>query len=165
MTEAATLSPEEILKEAKFEPEHAKELIQHFQTFTQQKAIGDAGWHGLDDIKSLAGLEGSFIWMENILAPSQITLQFDAGHAGEKGTYKITSLQVTIEEGSFISIPNNRAIGWAFISLTPNLNPSSRTFTVTGMLTDQNLKIFILLLNKLGATGPVLPPFSAIRIS
>ncbi len=165
MQQASTLSTEQILRDCKLEPAMASELNQQYQKFAQQKALGDAGWHGADDIKSLTGLEGTFLWLENMLAPSQINFKFDPGHIGEKGTYKITSLQVTLEEGTFISIPNNPAIGWAFISLAPNVNPTSRTFTVAGMMTDQNLKIFIILLNKLGPNGPILPPFSAVRIS
>ena len=40
-----------------------------------------------------------------------------------------------------------------------------RSFVVSGMFTDNEWKIYVALLNKLGANGPVQPPFSAVRIS
>lgn len=165
MSQTAELLADKVLRQCNLEPTTISELNKQYEQATQQAPLGNAGWHGADDIQTLVGLEGTFLWTENIFAPSQIQFTFDAGHVGETGTYKITSLQsLPIEHGTFFSVPNNPAIGWAFINLIPQAG-SPRPFIVSGMFTDQAWKISILLLNKIGATGPVQPPFSAVRIS
>lgn len=125
---------------------------------------GAAGWHGVDDIQTLDGLGGSYLWTENPLQPGRITFQFDPGHIGSQGTYNIISGLFTVEQGIFYCVPNNPAIGWASITLAPNSSPIPRSFIVAGMFTDSHWKIEILLLNKLNETGPVQPPFSVIRM-
>jgi hypothetical protein len=70
-----------------------------------------------------------------------------------------------VEEGVFFSLPNNPAIGFAVLTLTPQGGPAPRTFFFAGIFTDNELKIIIALLNKLGPSGPIQPPLSAVRIS
>lgn len=161
------LQAEQVIRECKFDPATVNQLNKEYKKTAEVTPQAAAGWHGPDDIQTLVGLEGNFLWTEDLLKPSQIQFKFDPGHVGEKGTYKITSLTSTlIEQGMFSSVPNNPAIGWAFINLVPQLNPNPRTFIVQGMMTDQAWKISILLLSKAGQTGTVLPPFfAAIRIS
>ncbi len=156
---------EHAIRASKLEMSSVNQLNDQYRKFTQEKAQAAEGWHGADDIQTLVGLEGNFLWTEDFFRLSQIQFTFNPGQVGSQGTYKITSLQATIEEGMFFSVPNNPAIGWAFITLVPSLNPMPRSFTVAGMMTDSAWKILIILLNKLGQTGPILPPFSAIRIS
>ncbi len=128
-------------------------------------ASSPAGWHGPDDIETLVGLGGTYLWSEDPFAVAQIAFTFDSTHVGSQGTYTITSGLTIKEAGTFHSMPNNPAIGWASITLIPGNNAAAlRSFVVAGMETDSNWKIIILLLNKLGEHGPIQPPFSAIRI-
>ena len=166
----ATHSPaslaEKAIQQCKLESSTLSHLHKDYKKKAEIAPLANAGWHGFDDIQTLVGLEGNFLWTEDLLRPSQINFKFDPGHVGEQGTYKITSLaSALIEQGKFFSVPNNPAIGWAFINLVPQLNPVSRPFIVQGMLTDAAWKISLILLSKVGATGPILPPFSAVRIN
>lgn len=125
-----------------------------------------AGWHGADDIKTLIGLGGQFLWAEDPLHVAQIEFTFDPAHVGSQGTYLLKSGATTKEAGIFHSMPNNPAIGWASLTLIPGSAPAAlRSFVVAGMETDSHWKIIILLLNKLGDHGPIQPPFSAIRMA
>jgi hypothetical protein len=135
----------------------------HAELLTAQKS-SPAGWHGSDDIQTLVGLGGQYLWAEDPLRVSQITFKFDQGHAGSQGIYIISGGFDPLQQGIFYCVPNNPAIGWASITLVPNSAPVPRSFIVAGMETDANWKIIILLLNKLGEQGPVQPPFSAIRM-
>jgi hypothetical protein len=128
------------------------------------EVAGAAGWHGVDDIESLAGLEGQFLWSEDPFNFRVMTFTFDTDKVGSQGKYKLTTGVFTIEEGVFLSIPNNPAIGFAVIVLSPQGGAPQRVFMVAGMFTDDNLKIILLLLNTLGAAGPNQPPFSAVRM-
>jgi hypothetical protein len=126
---------------------------------------GNAGWHNYDDIQTLEGLGGEYLWAENLFA-SKIRFTFDAGKVGSEGTYTIKDLLGNItEEGKFNCVPNNPAIGWAFIGLQPNSGNNIRSFIVNGMMTDANWKIITLLLNKVNDQGPVYPAFSCVRMT
>jgi hypothetical protein len=70
---------------------------------------------------------------------------------------------VETQDARFHCVPNNPAIGWAFISLVPKAG-APRPLIVNGMFTDAAGRIVILLLNKTDAQGPVYPPFAAQRI-
>jgi len=122
-----------------------------------------AGWHNFDDIPTLVGLEGDFFWTEDWMRPARIALRFGEGREGIEGTYTIAQLADTVELGTFYCWPNNPAIGWAAVQLTPE-SGSPRAFTVAGMMTDSQWRISVLLLNKLGQSGPVNPPFSVLRM-
>ena len=128
-------------------------------------ASSPAGWHGPDDIETLVGLGGTYLWSEDPFGVTQIEFTFDPAHIGSQGAYSITSGLTIKEAGTFHSMPNNPAIGWASITLIPGNSPAAlRSFVVAGMETDSNWKIIILLLNKLREHGPIQPPFSAIRM-
>ncbi|MGH3805584.1 MAG: hypothetical protein ACRDRU_02855 [Pseudonocardiaceae bacterium] len=127
--------------------------------------MGVAGWHGFDDIETLVGLEGRFLWPEDPLSFRTITFTFDSDKVGSQGRYRIVSGVFTVEDGVFFSVPNNPAIGFAAVSLVPQGGPARRTFIFAGIFTDNEWKIIIALLNRLGPDGPVQPPFSAVRIS
>jgi hypothetical protein len=127
--------------------------------------VGAAGWHGFNDIQTLEGLEGQFLWPEDPFNIRLMTFTFDTDKVGFQGRYRLVSGVFTVEEGIFRCVPNNPAIGFAFVSLEPQGGAATRTFTVAGMFTDNNWKIIILLLNKLGPNGPIQPPFSAVRIT
>jgi hypothetical protein len=144
-------------------PDTASRLLDAFKDPAERAAAAGAGWHGADDITTLAGLAGEFLWSENPLQPMRMSFTFDAGHAGSQGRYHLTRVIGTPEEGTFHCVPNNPAIGWAFISLLPKPG-TPRTFIVDGMFTDASGRIVILLLNKTDAQGPVQPPFAAQRI-
>jgi hypothetical protein len=126
--------------------------------------LNAAGFHGPDDIDTLVGLEGVFLWPEDPFTFRAITFTFDSDKVGFQGKYKIVSGILPIEEGVFHCLPNNPAIGFAFIVLAPQGGTSSRAFTFAGIFTDQAGRITIALLNKLGPNGPINPPFSAIRM-
>lgn len=123
-----------------------------------------AGFHGPNEIDTLVGLEGVFLWPEDPFTVRAITFTFDSDKVGFQGKYKIVSGILPIEEGVFHCQPNNPAIGFAFIVLEPQGGTSSRPFTFAGMFTDAAGRITIALLNKLGPNGPINPPFSAVRM-
>lgn len=156
---------EEFLSKSQLTPSRANSLQKlHAEIITAQ-ASSPAGWHGSDDIETLVGLAGQYLWAEDPFRVAHINFEFDHGHIGSQGSYVINSGINSLEEGSFYSVPNNPAIGWASITLIPeNLPTAPRSFIVAGMETDSKWKIIVLLLNKLGEKGPIQPPFSAIRI-
>ncbi len=125
---------------------------------------GATGWHGPTDIQTLTGLEGTYFWGEKPFGLNYITFTFAPDKAGVEGAYKITNGWSVVEEGIFHSVPNNPAIGWAFISLAPEMQQTPRVFIISGMVTDPGWKISTLLLNHVGHSGPVLPAFPAIRL-
>ncbi|HEY3262233.1 MAG TPA: hypothetical protein VGJ95_18540 [Pseudonocardiaceae bacterium] len=151
------------LRVANLRPEIQENLKAQYETATH--VVGAAGWHGPLDIQTLEGLQGQFLWPEDPFNFRVITFTFDADKVGFQGTYKLAVGVFTVEEGIFHCVPNNPAIGFAFIGLVPQGGSASRTFLVSGMFTDKDWKIIIGLLNKLGPNGPIQPPFSAVRIS
>jgi hypothetical protein len=132
--------------------------------FSQSALLLGAGWHGPTDIKTLVGLEGQFLWPEDIFNVGTIRFTFDPDKIGSDGSYQLTRGWSVAEEGQFHCVPNNPAIGFAAIGLMPTVG-EPRTFVVSGMTTDTEWKIYVALLNKLGPSGPTQPPFSAVRIS
>jgi len=134
-----------------------REFIDHVETF----GASPAGWHGADDIGTLEGLQGTYDWFEHPLVPGLMTFKFDPGSSGVRGKYQLEG-EGSTEIGTFHAVPNNPAIGWAFIALAPNGGPP-RTVVVSGMMTDAQWTISIALLNKVGDKGPIQPVFSAIR--
>lgn len=156
---------EQFLRASKLAPALADGLHGAHARAVAKLAASPAGWHSPSDIKTLDGLGGSYLWLENPLLPARISFRFDPGHVGSDGTYEIINGLSTLKHGPFHSVPNNPAIGWAGITLVPVNDPSRlRSFIVAGMLTDAEWKIEMLLLNKLDAKGPVQPPFCATRI-
>lgn len=119
-----------------------------------------AGWHGLNDIETLIGLGGTYQWYEDGVL-RQMTLTFDPGKEGVQGTYALVSSD-SKESGTFNSTPNNPAIGWAYILLEPT-GRATRPLTFSGMLTDADWKVLVALLNEVGQSGPIEPPFPIVR--
>jgi hypothetical protein len=161
--DAIANAAETALTASQLQPQTLENLKVQYEKAAE--VVGAAGWHGPLDIETLVGLEGQFLWAEDPFIFRTINFTFDSDKVGFQGRYKIASGIFTVEEGVFHSIPNNPAIGFAFITLVPQGGPASRAFLVNGMFTDDNWKIIILLLNKLGPSGPIQPPFSAVRIS
>ena len=126
-------------------------------------AAGAAGWHGPNDIKTLEGLAGAYLWSE-LPQVNRLSLRFDPGHVGSQGQYDIVNGLVTLEHGQFFCVPNNPAIGWASISLMPSGGAPSRSYVIDGMVTDADWRIELMVLEKVGAQGPQLPAFSAVRL-
>jgi hypothetical protein len=154
---------ENAVRASQLTPEALENLKAQYETAA--KVVGAAGWHGPLDIQTLEGLEGQFLWPEDPFNFRVINFTFDPDKVGFQGTYKLTAGIFTLEEGVFHSVPNNPASGFAFISLVPQGGSASRTFLVSGIFTDNDWKIIIGLLNKLGPNGPIQPPFTAVRIS
>lgn len=135
-------------------------LHREFERHVQKYARSPAGWHGADDIETLVGLAGTFQWLEG--GESRLmSLTFDAGKEGQQGRYVLVGAGRR-EAGVFSCVPNNPAIGWAFISLTPE-GGAPRPVIVSGMLTDAEWQVFAALLNEVGRSGPIEPGFAAIR--
>jgi hypothetical protein len=132
--------------------------------FGQSTLLLGAGWHGPSDIKTLVGLEGQFLWPEDVFNVGTIRFTFDAGKIGYDGRYELTRGWSIAEQGQFHSVPNNPAIGFAAVTLMPD-GGEPRSFVVNGMMTDNEWKIYVAVLNKLGPTGPLQPPLSIVRIS
>lgn len=156
---------ERILRDSKLDAGAVEQSHRSFKKQIEQKdkAPSPAGWHGANDIVTLEGLAGDYLWTADPLQPGQMRFRFDPGHVGNQGTYRLVK-GLSIEEGVFSCVPNNPAIGWAFIVLAPNGGGQPQAYTVAGMLTDASWKIWILQLNKLGPNGPIEPPFSVVRM-
>jgi hypothetical protein len=138
------------------------------EEFLARKAVAlgsPAGWHGPDDIQTMIGLQGSFLWSENPLEPVQAAFTFTAGHEGFQGAYQMTRLGAVTESGSFFSVPNNPAIGWAGITLVPTGGSAPRTSVVSGMFTNHEWRIEVMLLNKLEPQGLKQPAFPVVRMA
>lgn len=154
---------ENMLRASQLQPPTLDSLKAQYEEATQ--TLGVAGWHGFNDIETLVGLEGQFLWPEDPLSFRTITFTFDSDKVGFQGRYRIVSGVFTVEEGVFFSVPNNPATGFAAVSLVPQGGPTRRTFIFAGIFTDNEWKIITALLNELGPNGPIQPPFSAVRIS
>jgi hypothetical protein len=152
---------ESLLRDAQLPPEAQEGLKAQFG---QSALLLGAGWHGPSDIKTLSGLEGLFLWPEDVFNVGTIRFTFDAGKVGYEGRYQLTRGWSVAEQGQFHSVPNNPAIGFAAISLMPD-GGEPRTFVVNGITTDNEWKIYVGVLNKLGPSGPMQPPLSLVRIS
>jgi hypothetical protein len=152
---------DELLRAAKIVAKAQDELKSQF---SGSALLSSAGWHGPTDIKTLVGLEGQFLWPEDIFNVGTIRFTFDLDKIGFEGSYQLVRGWSVAEQGRFHSVPNNPAIGFAAISLVPQFG-APRTFVVSGMTTDNEWKIYVAVLNKLGDSGPTLPPFSAVRIA
>lgn len=163
MSNAKPVNADLFLKSSALTAPQTDNLHKSYQGVAELTA-SPAGWHGADDIPTLEGLAGNYLWSEDPLSVKVIHLAFDPGHVGSQGTYSLTSGVIVVEQGTFFCVPNNPAIGWAALNLAPTVGPV-RSFVFAGIMTDANWKIIIALLNKLGSSGPVLPAFSAVRIS
>ena len=158
-----TLTVEHVLRESRIDADTIQRSHEAYRRHIESKSDQAAGWHGASNIVTLKGLGGEFFWAEDPLHPAKMKFTFDPTHVGSQGKYKLEIVPGKTEEGVFFSVPNNPAIGWAFIGLLPMTGPT-RAFTVAGMFTDNAWKISILMLNKIDSHGPVDPPFAALRM-
>lgn len=123
-----------------------------------------AGWHGVDDIQTMAGLPGTYMWYENPLAPAVIRFIFTPTGGGYRGTYDLVGATV-IESSTFYTAPNNPASGYGLIVLRPD-ELEARGFAVLGMLTDSNWRILAIQLGKFNPGGStIVSAFWATRIA
>lgn len=123
------------------------------------------GWRGPNDIDDLSGLAGTFWWPESMLPWATIRFDFDAGGTGVDGDYTIATGWMTVEQGRFWVVPNNPAIGWAGLSLTPATGGAARSFVFTGLLTGAGGRIWMAVLDRMSATGPAGAPMAAVRVA
>ncbi len=130
-------------------------------TVQPAESVLHAGWHNFDNIPTLTGLAGTFYWPENPALPTGITFTFTPGMEGSQGTYVRRFGAFVIEQGNLFCVPNNPAIGFAFINLQPMGGGPIRSFVVQGMFTDAAHKISYMLLTHVTAQGQ--PMFIAFR--
>src|SRR5271157_244968 len=130
---------EEFIRACKLDTKQAGRLRDTYEKAVQAPSAGGYIWHGLNDIQTMAGLGGQFLWTENPQAPATITFTVVNGPPGTSdGTYTLATLAgVTVEQGNFEAIPNNPMIGYALIRLTPQ-EADVRVYDVEGMLTDNS---------------------------
>jgi hypothetical protein len=123
------------------------------------------GWRGPADLTDLSGLEGTFWWPESMLPWATIRFAFDAAGSGVEGDYTITSGWMVVERGRFWVVPNNPAIGWAGLTLTPASGAGPRVFVFTGLLTGAAGRIWLALVDRMTNAGPAGAPLAAVRVS
>lgn len=165
MTQTSNLASkavDSVLKAAKISSNGAEALKVQFQRSAQ--TLG-AGWHGPNDIKTMSGLEGRFLWAEDLFLIRTIAFTFDADKIGFQGSYTLSMGLVPVEKGTFFSVPNNPAIGFAAVTLAPESGAAPRSFSVAGMFTDNEWRIYMAVFNTLGQTQPVQKMFSMTRIA
>lgn len=153
----------EFLARSKIQRARENILLESFSPATSAPV-----WHGSDDIETLDGLDGTYLWCEVLPQMRHILFAFAPGKTGSDGSYRITEGTQVVESGSFHCVPNNPAIGWAAITLLP-VKPvieEPRSFIIEGMLTTghETGEIDVLVLARIGVSGPVLPLFNATRV-
>jgi len=154
---------EDLIRASKLDTKQVKRLRDAHEKAVQAPSAGGFTWHGANDIQTMIGLGGQFLWPENPQAPA--TISFTIVNSGPQGTadgtYTSATLAgVTVEQGSFHAIPNNPLIGYALIQLTPQ-GADGRGYLVEGMLTDDNSTIFNMELENVGSGQT----FWAVRMS
>ncbi len=138
----------------------------HPLLFTPPTVLGPAGWHGPNDIRTLQGLGGTYLWLENPGQATFITFSEAGGpYSSYGGTYSISRGPGMTEQGSFYAVASvdNPVANTALLILTPMGQNERRYVTVSGMLTDSNWRIYVLLLNQAVPTPG--PAFVAFRVS
>lgn len=133
----------DLTPECKLEPQQAQRLRDAYDKAVRAPSAGGYTWRGLNDIPTMAGLGGQFLWTEN--QPPTImsfTVVSTDQQGVSRGTYKSATVMapgVTVEQGKFHAVPpENPAIGFAFIELTPQGGGNTRGYIVEGMTTDSN---------------------------
>jgi hypothetical protein len=127
---------EDFIRAYKLETKQVEQVLDTYKKAV--KAICPGAWHDFNDIRSMTGLEGRFLWTEDPLAPAVISFKFDPNGDYSFGTYTLARAGVTVEKGNFYSVPNNPLIGYAVIGLTPQ-GGSARVYVVEGMRTDDDI--------------------------
>ena len=160
MTTAVTASAvENVKRAAKLSPETGEALR---ALFDSTAPLITPGFHGPLDIDTLVGLTGSYLWFEDPVNVRVIQFTFDSDKVGFQGRYTLSSGIFTVEHGVFFCVPNNPAIGFAFIALSPEGGPA-RSFPISGMVTDLFQRITVLLLGQFSGQELV-TRFTAVRL-
>jgi hypothetical protein len=113
-----------------------KQVRDTYEKAVKTLSAGVAIWHSPNDIQTMTGLEGQFLWTEELQAPVIISFKFDPNRVGSFGTYTLARAGITVEQGDFYSVPSNLLIGYAAIALTPQGGSDPRVYVVQGMMTD-----------------------------
>jgi hypothetical protein len=126
--------------------------------------LAGPGFHGFDDIDTLVGLTGTYTWPEVPGLIRRITFVFDTDKVGFQGQYTISNGLFPVKQGTFFSLPNNPAIGFAVLALQPQAG-ALRPHVISGMVTDLFGRITALLLADFPTGGnPPVTSFTAIRL-
>jgi hypothetical protein len=159
-TDVTTRAAENVTLAAQLQPDTANALRALFESV---KPLVTPGFHGPLDIDTLVGLPGSHLWFEDPTSVRVIRFTFDSDKVGFQGRYTLNSGPFPVEQGTFHCVPNNPAIGFAFIVLSPD-GGAARAFPISGMVTDLFERITVLLLGDFAAGGQLVTRFSATRL-
>ena len=158
-TDVTTHAAESVKLAADLQPDTAEALRALFESATP---LVTPGFHGPLDIDTLVGLPGSYLWFEDPTNVRVIRFAFDSDKVGFQGRYTLSSGLFPVEQGTFNCVPNNPAIGFAFIALSPD-GGTSRAFPINGMVTDLFQRISVLLLGEFTG-GQLVTRFAATRL-
>jgi hypothetical protein len=156
-------SPEDVIRACELETRQVEQVRDTYKKAVKERAARTFGWHSANDIQKVTGLEGRFLWTEDLLAPATIRFKFDPTQVGSVGTYTLVRAGITVEQADFFSVPNNPLIGFAAIVLTPQGGSNQRGFVIQGMMADNNWFIYNMSLEKIGPQGLVPPEFWVVR--
>ena len=159
-TDVTSSPAHDLMHAAGLRTETADSLRRLFETTTP---LITPGFHGPLDIKTLVGLPGSYLWLEDPLNARVITFTFDSDKVGFQGRYTLTSGLLAVEAGTFHCVPNNPAIGFAFLTLVSDNGNPTRSWPINGMVTDPLGRITMLLLAELTG-GQLVTAFNAVRL-
>jgi len=158
-TDVTTHAVESVKLAADLQPDTAEALRALFESASP---LVTPGFHGPLDIDTLVGLTGSYLWFEDPTNVRVIRFAFDSDKIGFQGRYTLSSGLFPVEQGTFNCVPNNPAIGFAFIALSPD-GGTSRAFPINGMVTDLFQRISVLLLGEFTG-GQLVTRFAATRL-
>ena len=158
-TDVTTHAAERVTLAADLQPDTAEALRALFESTTP---LVVPGFHGPLDIDTLVGLTGSYLWFEDPANVRVIRFAFDSDKVGFQGRYTLSSGLFPVEQGTFNCVPNNPAIGFAFLALSPD-GGTSRAFPINGMVTDLFQRISVLLLGEFTG-GQLVTRFAATRL-
>jgi hypothetical protein len=158
-TDVTTSPTHDLMRAAQLPPETAEALRALFDTTTP---LVTPGFHGPLDIPTLVGLPGSYLWFEDPFAVRVIQFTFDSDKIGFQGHYTLTSGLAVVEQGTFHCVPNNAAVGFAFLALSP-AGGTTRAWPISGMVTDPLGRITVLLLGEF-VGQQLVTRFTAVRL-
>ena len=72
------MSPhEDFIRASKLDTKQVEQVLDTYKKAVKTLSAGDASWHPPNDIRKMTGLEGRFLWTEDLLAPAIISFKFD----------------------------------------------------------------------------------------
>ena len=152
---------EDLIRASKLETKQVEQVCDTYEKAVKTPSADVTSWHSVNDIQTMTGLEGQFLWTEDPLAPAIISFKF-APNSVDSGTYTLAKAGITVEQGRFYSVPYY-PLGIASIAFQPQGSDDARNYYIQGMTTDTNWFIYNMLLQKVGPEGPVPPEFWAVR--